>query len=592
MSFRSSVRTASKDFAPRADFLAIVEQIVGAAQLFTDADRTRPYRMGFRSGEGQALAVVRPRRLVEMWWVLQACVDHDVIVIMQAANTGLTGGSAPWGDDYDRDIVIISPMAIDAIHVLDGGKQVVCLPGATLFALEEALKPYGREPHSVIGSSCIGASVIGGVCNNSGGSLIQRGPAYTELALFARLSEDGVLRLVNHLGIALSGDPETILDAVEQGDFAHIDSAVGDGRASDTGYAERVRDIDAATPARFNADPDRLFEASGSAGKIAVFAVRLDSFPQQQAARTYYIGTNDPRELTQLRRDMLGRFKTLPVAAEYLHRDCFDYAATYGKDAFLSIRWLGTQHMTKLMRWQRLLNGFAAKLRLGQHLLDHILQGLSRLLPPHLPRKMRAYRHLYEHHLLLKVAGDAVAETDTYLAQYFPSASGDYFLCSDQEGEMAFLHRFVAAGAAIRYRDLNPTTVEDVLALDVALRRNDDHWFAAPPAQLAPSIAGHLSYGHFFCHVFHLDYVVKKGADVAAVKAQLLAHFEQRGAEYPAEHNVGHQYAAKPVLTDFYRTLDPCNQFNVGIGQTSKRARWGELAEPVVEKWSEQVSEK
>jgi FAD/FMN-containing dehydrogenase len=53
----------------------------------------------------------------------------------------------------------------------------------------------------VIGSSCIGASVIGGICNNSGGSLVQRGPAYTEMSLFARIDENGKLTLVNHLGL-------------------------------------------------------------------------------------------------------------------------------------------------------------------------------------------------------------------------------------------------------------------------------------------------------------------------------------------------------------------------------------------------------
>jgi D-lactate dehydrogenase len=72
-----------------------------------------------------------------------------------------------------------------------------------LFHLEKALDKIGRAPHSVIGSSCIGASVFGGVCNNSGGALIHRGPAFTQLALFARLDEAGDLYLVNHLGIAL-----------------------------------------------------------------------------------------------------------------------------------------------------------------------------------------------------------------------------------------------------------------------------------------------------------------------------------------------------------------------------------------------------
>jgi D-lactate dehydrogenase len=55
----------------------------------------------------------------------------------------------------------------------------------------------------VIGSSCIGASVIGGVCNNSDGALVQRRPAHTELALYAQRHNDGRLELINHLGIRL-----------------------------------------------------------------------------------------------------------------------------------------------------------------------------------------------------------------------------------------------------------------------------------------------------------------------------------------------------------------------------------------------------
>jgi D-lactate dehydrogenase len=51
----------------------------------------------------------------------------------------------------------------------------------------------------VIGSSCIGASVIGGICNNSGGSLVQRGPPTPRCR--ARIDENGKLTLVNHLGL-------------------------------------------------------------------------------------------------------------------------------------------------------------------------------------------------------------------------------------------------------------------------------------------------------------------------------------------------------------------------------------------------------
>src|SRR4029077_1295460 len=192
---------------------------------------------GFRFGSGPVLAVVRPGRLVEQWKVLNACVTANKIIIMQAANTGLTGGSTPDGDDYDREIVIVSTLRMAKVHLIDGGRQGICLPGATLFQLEKALRPLKREPHSVIGSSCIGASIFGGICNNSGGSLIHRGPVYTEMTLYARIDEAGPLELVNHLGARLGDDPETILSRVERGAFTAADIEHDTGRvASDHGY--------------------------------------------------------------------------------------------------------------------------------------------------------------------------------------------------------------------------------------------------------------------------------------------------------------------------------------------------------------------
>ncbi|MBP6781511.1 MAG: FAD-binding protein, partial [Ottowia sp.] len=188
--------------------LTQLRDLVGAQHVLTDEARTRRYRKGYRTGEGRVLAVVAPGTLLEQWRVLQATVAAGRIVIMQAANTGLTGGSTPDGDDYDREVVLISTRRIAGIQLIHGGAQAVCLPGATLDALEQALAPLNREPHSVIGSSCIGASVLGGICNNSGGALVRRGPAYTQLALYARVDEAGQPSLVNHLGIALGDTPE------------------------------------------------------------------------------------------------------------------------------------------------------------------------------------------------------------------------------------------------------------------------------------------------------------------------------------------------------------------------------------------------
>jgi len=261
------------------DLIGSLTKIVGATHLLSGHAATERYTRGYRYGHGEVVAVVRPGSLVEQWRVLNACLNAGAVVIFQAANTGLTGGSTPFGD-YDRPVVLVNTLRIDAIHLVDGGRQVICLSGSTLYALERKLKPLGREPHSVIGSSCIGASVVGGVCNNSGGSLVHRGPVYTELSLFAQVDEEGRVGLVNHLGIKLGADPETVLHRIERGEFSDRDVDLNSGRvASDDRYSAHVRDVDAPTPARFNADPSRLYEASGCAGKLAVFAVRLDTFP-------------------------------------------------------------------------------------------------------------------------------------------------------------------------------------------------------------------------------------------------------------------------------------------------------------------------
>ncbi len=558
-----------------ANLVAQLRRLVGPRHVLTRTDQTMRFTAGYRAGSGSCIAVVRPGTLVEMWRVLQACVAADAIVIMQAANTGLTGGSTPWGNDYDRLVVVISTLRLDGVRVIRGGEQVVCLPGATLHRLERTLKPFGREPHSVIGSSCIGASVIGGVCNNSGGALVRRGPAFTQLALFARLNADGGLELVNHLGIDLGVEPEQMLELLDSGADLNKFLVPTDRWASDLAYSAHVRDVDAPTPSRFNADPRRLYEAAGSAGKVAVFAVRLDTFRCESRTATFYIGTNAPAVLTALRRRILTSASSLPIACEYIHRTAFNIAEQYGKDMFLAIQLLGTDRLAALQRFKNALDRFASATKvLPRSSADRLLLGLARLLPDHLPARLRGFRDDFEHHLILKVCDESYDSTCQLLTELLSSASGSYFECTGIEAEKAFRHRFVVAGAAVRYRSLYPDAVEDIVALDVALRRNDTDWFERLPHSLERQSLHKLYYGHFLCHVFHHDYIVRKGVDTNVFETAVCELFDARGAEYPAEHNVGHLYEAKAAIAEHYRALDPRNAFNPGVGRLTKYRDW------------------
>ncbi|MEC9274781.1 MAG: D-lactate dehydrogenase [Pseudomonadota bacterium] len=557
--------------------IASMRDVVGQAYLLTDKAKKQPYTKGFRFGAGEALAVVRPGTLVEIWRVLKLCVEADVAVIMQAANTGLTGGSTPDGKDYDRPLVIISTMRIDDIQLVDNGKQIVGLAGSTLFGLEETLAPYGREPHSVIGSSCIGASIVGGICNNSGGALVKRGPAYTELALFAQIDANGNLSLVNNLGINLGSEPEEILNNLENKRYKEADVQHPDARASDNEYDERVRDVDSDTPSRFNNDGRRLHEASGCAGKLAVFAVRLDTFPIPEKKQVFYVGSNDAAVFTKVRRDILSTFKNLPDSGEYLHRDCYDVSKKYGKDMFIVISKLGAKFIPKLFAFKRKFDAFTDKLGfLPNKMSDRVMQYMSYVFPNHLPKRMEEYRDKYQHHWILEMSNDGVDEAKAYLDAFFKTNEGSYFECTEEEADKAILHRFVAGGAIGRYHVMHSKNVGAMMTIDVALRRNDPDWFEVLPKEIDDQIDTKLYYGHLFCHVMHQNYVLKKGADAKLLKGKILETFDARSAEYPAEHNVGHEYFAKDALKNFYRELDPTNSFNPGIGKTTKLKNWAE----------------
>jgi D-lactate dehydrogenase len=263
----------------------------------------------------------------------------------------------------------------------------------------------------------------------------------------------------------------------------------------------------------------------------------------------------------------------LPVSGEYIHRDAFDLADSYGKDTVIAIRALGTQRLPALFRAKDAVDRVLGRVGVSRA-SDRLLQAIASRLPDHLPACLRQYRDAYEHHLIIKVSAPGVAATRAMLDDALTGDSGAYFQCIDEEAEAAMLHRFAVAGAAVRYRAIHPSEVEDIVALDIALPRNTSDWAEHLPPELARDCIAVLYYGHFFCHVFHQDYIVRKGADPVELEHRLLENAAARGAQYPAEHNVGHLYSAAPALEAHYRNLDPLNGLNPGIGKTSRKSRW------------------
>ena len=164
-----------------------------------------------------------------------------------------------------------------------------------------------------------------------------------------------------------------------------------------------MRNINSDRPSRYNSDSRLLYGASGSAGKVAVFALRLDTYPKPKKSQVFYLGTNDVDVFWKIRRHILSNFKALPRLGDYLHRECYDAARKYSKDNFLVIEKLGTNFLPTLFEIKRKVDLLSKKMSfLPDKFSDRIMQFLSRFWPNHLPKKMEEFRDSYEHHWIIE----------------------------------------------------------------------------------------------------------------------------------------------------------------------------------------------
>ena len=69
------------------DIIKELIKVCGASNVLTENWSKETYCKGWRYGNGDAIAVVKPGTLLEMWRILKICNESNLIIIMQAANT-------------------------------------------------------------------------------------------------------------------------------------------------------------------------------------------------------------------------------------------------------------------------------------------------------------------------------------------------------------------------------------------------------------------------------------------------------------------------------------------------------------------------
>jgi D-lactate dehydrogenase len=568
------------------------------------------YTKGARLGSGTALFVVTPRRLVEVVDCVQAIVDAGCVVLPQGQNTGLTGGSVPHSQDTTRPTVVLSTIHLNRIFPIDNGKRVVCLAGAGLAQLQEFLSEHfpDRESHSTLGSTFLNPTTAAGVAFGSGGTQLRKGPAYTERALYLKVTtnkwKENVVEVVNTLGVEgivdrdlpkervrkMDGAPY-ILDTwsrwiYEQGlrDMKYSDeSKHGTAPAHDVTYRDRVcRCTD--TVSRFNADT-RGPDPNRSEGKVVILATVHDTFEKPKRTRTLWVAMDSLDTALELRRRVcLDNPHDLPVSAEYLNQDSYDVIDQSSRLMTWSIRWLGPSSPLVRKLWNVKLYVEALPLRGADGIVDRFLYFVNPFVPSALPRAVRgSVERGLCHHVALKVGDFGDGEMDRVLGRLeaFAAQNGSDRVqvhdCSDQDAALTAF-RFVAAPA---FRTWCIGKGQQGISVDYALPLNrgqepnlSDGGTPEQGGEVATPLK-RMRYSHFGCNVVHEDLAYPPGVDVHKAKHHLKAIVEsQCKGRLPAEHGHGTEYVAPRETQERWKRMDPLNVLNPGIGGMSPKYRY------------------
>ena len=576
----------------------------------TDDSSNAKFLKGARLGKGKALAIIQPESMTDAVKALEAIINADCVVIPQGRNTGLTGGSVPREDDSSRPTVIINMMKLDIMFPIDGGKRVVCLAGSGIATLANNLPIWGfgdRESHSTLGSTFLNPTTAAGIAFGSGGTQLRKGPAFTDRALYVKVSENKwgkrIVEVVNTLGIEGIEDADFFNkhtgNAVEQLDiYAHdikmgytrpmaqsSKSAYGKGKASDTDYPNIVcecgNDSKGNTVSRCNADTKGL-ECNRSEGKVLILATVHDTFPKPLEKKTFWISCVDFETAHRFRKEVcLNNPKDLPLSVEYMDRDSFDVIDKAGRIMANLIKVVGVGSFVGLL-WDVKLNIAAMSFEGADLLCDRILYRLNDFSPSILPSKFMESGREMDHHIAMSVGEFGEGELERCLeriSKFENENSGKIVVqeCQSDSEEMSLTaFRFVAAPA---FRTWCVGNNVQGFSVDYAMPKNSGE---APPLEKeGSSVNGNqpiplkrMRYSHFGCNVVHEDIAYDLGVDVHIAHLGLKNSVSGCGGRLPAEHGHGTEYIAPKESQDRWKSMDPLNVMNPGIGGLSSKFKY------------------
>jgi len=608
--FRHNYRLFSLSSSEEASALDKFRTIVGIDNVLDghkETTQTAGFLKGARLGRGTALAICRPTKVSQVPLLLQTAVDSGCVVVVQGANTGLTGASVPRSGETERPTVIINTRHLDSIWPVDDGTKVLCMAGVGLASLQTfvASEVPGRQSHSVLGSTFLNPTTAAGVAFGSGGTQIRKGPSTTERALYLKVDEDSTgnptVRVVNTLGIegldaregefaytkeegkTLKNDVLGTLDSLVNGvgvksPTLKSNATYGTHVSHDDEYKTEVCSFDEKLT-RFNADTKGL-DCNRSEGKVLILATVHDTFAEPDTSQSYWISFHDMETTMRFKTDVaLVNPHDLPESIEYMDRGCFEVIDRAGRFMGHFIKYFGTTSPLVSKGWD-----FKLKIQAlpGMSTLpDQVQYRLNNLLPPVLPPAiMDLGNNPDRHHHLAITVGNYIDDEDDSLAAFkarlakfredHPGKVDVHQLISKSEKAAVNAFRYVAAAAFPTYCVGNRL---QGISVDYALPKNSSE--PPPLDDDSPQPTQRMRYSHFGCNVVHEDLAYESGVDTHAAK-MALKHVvdEVCHGRLPSEHGHGTEYHAPEDTQKRWRKMDPLNVMNPGVGGMSTKLRY------------------
>ncbi len=163
------------------DFLEDAAEVLGPRGLTREADLVEPWLTDWRGRfTGRACAMASPASTEELARIVRLCAAHDVPIVPQGGNSGMSGGATP---DESGRALLLSLRRMNAIREIDvEARRVTCEAGVVLQTLHEAAEDKGLRFPLTLGGK--GSATVGGlISTNAGGCQVLRHGSMRALVL-------------------------------------------------------------------------------------------------------------------------------------------------------------------------------------------------------------------------------------------------------------------------------------------------------------------------------------------------------------------------------------------------------------------------